>query len=447
MVRLYYILSFLISPLIPLVLKMRELKGKEEPGRMRERLGYASIPRPNGALLWFHAASMGEAASIVPVLKQLCERYPDIHILLTTVTVTSAKNIAPRLPSRAFHQFVPVDTPQAMGRFLKHWKPDMAFWVESEFWPNMILGTQKTGCPMYLLNARVSRRSSERWYRLRSLIQPMLDAFVLILAKSDTDASRLKNLGAERVDVKGNLKFSAPALEADPKITGEIISKIRSDHSVWVAASTHAGEEEVIAEVHHKLKESYPRLLTVIVPRHAHRGQEIAEMMKGRGLRVAQRSKEEEVETDTDIYVADTMGELGIFYRVSDIVFIGGSLIPHGGQNPFEPARLDCAIIYGPHMDNFLEFCHELESSEGALKIHTGEELAARVDDLLRDHDRQEALAQAAREAVKAKEQVIDEVLAILCPAIEDATGVSAKEEVPAEKKPKPKKSKSLENA
>ena len=378
---------------------------------------------------------MGEATSIVPLIRQLLERYPDLHILLTTVTVTSARNIAHRLPEKAFHQFAPIDTPSAIRRFLAHWNPDTAFWVESEFWPNMMLMTRKSGCRMCLLNARISQQSAERWYQLRPLIQMMLESFELILAKSDRDAARLKNLGAYQVEVKGNLKFSSPALEADPKVTSDIVQVV-GDRPRWLAASTHPGEEAMMAEMHQQLKESFPSLLTVIVPRHADRGGEIARELRNKGLKVARRSKEEPIDNDTDIYLADTMGELGIFYRLSGIVFIGGSLVAHGGQNPFEPARLDCAILYGPHMENFTEFCQELESAEGAVRIQNTDELAVRIDDLLRDHDRQEKLAEAAFLAVKAKEKVIDDVLEAICPLIDpEFTLKEAEEEAQASTK------------
>ena len=385
---------------------------------MAERFGKASLPRPQGRLFWFHAASMGESLSVIPLIKELRQRYPEARILLTTVTVTSARMVASRLPEGAFHQFAPLDTPQAMRRFLAHWKPDAAFWVESELWPNMVTMTGNTGCPLFLLNARISERSMKRWFRLRTLAQTMLDAFSLILAKNEEDARRFRNLGALRVDVKGNLKFSAPPLEADSKITGEIISRI-GDRPVWLAASTHPGEETIVASVHQSLKESFPSLLSIIVPRHSSRGDEIAAGLRDSGLSVSQRSREEDIQPETDIYVADTMGELGVFYRIAGIVFIGGSLVAHGGQNPFEPARLDCAILYGPHMENFHEFCTELEAMQGAVRVVSSAELTARVGDLLRDHDREEKLAQAAMKTVQNNQQVTGRVLEALAPYLD----------------------------
>lgn len=413
MLRFYRILTCLLHPLLPLYLKRRARKGKEDVSRMGERFGRASLPRPGGRLFWFHAASMGESLSVIPLIKELRAKYPDARILLTTVTVTSARMVASRLPEGAFHQFAPLDTPQAMRRFLAHWKPNAAFWVESELWPNMVTMTGKTDCPLFLLNARISERSMKRWFRLRTLAQAMLDAFTLILAKSEEDARRFRNLGAQQVEVKGNLKFSAPPLEADSRVTGEILSRI-GDRPIWLAASTHPGEETIIASAHQSLKESFPSLLSIIVPRHSSRGDEIAEGLRDSGLSVSQRSKEEDIQPETDIYVADTMGELGVFYRIAGIVFIGGSLVAHGGQNPFEPARLDCAILYGPHMENFHEFCAELEAMQGAVRVASPAELTARVGDLLRDHDREEKLAVAAMKTVQNNQQVTGRVLEAL---------------------------------
>ncbi len=418
MTGLYRSLSFIAHMFLPLYLRVRAWRGKEDPSRMQERFGRASLPRPHGTLLWFHAASMGEALSVIPLIRRIGETYPDVRFLLTTVTVTSAKMAVERLPNTAVHQFTPVDTPQSIRRFLKHWKPDMALWVESELWPNMILMTEKTGCPMFLLNARISERSMRRWFRFRNVASTMMRAFTLILAKSETDARRFKNLGATRVEQRGNLKFSAPPLEANSKATGELVAQT-GDRPLWLASSTHPGEETIVASVHQSLKESFPALLSIIVPRHSHRGDDIVAGLKDSGLQVAQRSHKEPITQETDIYVADTMGELGLFYRVAGIVFMGGSLVPHGGQNPFEPARLDCAILYGPHMDNFTEFCMELEAVQGAIRVPSAAELGAHVSDLLRDHDWEEEIARAAYKAVQDNQQVIEQVLEALRPYLD----------------------------
>ncbi len=415
---LYLSLSLLIAPLLPLWLRVREKQGKEDGQRRNERVGAAGLPRPQGKLIWFHAASMGESSSVLPLIKSLREMYPDMFILLTTVTVTSARHVATRLPEGALHQFAPVDTPQAVRKFLHHWRPDMAVWVESELWPNMIFTAHARGIPLVLLNARISARSFARWQTFRSFVQRMLSCFALIQAQSEEDAARLRNLGAQHVSMPGNLKFSAPALEADSRLTGEIVSII-GDRKTWLASSTHPGEEAIIGKAHLQLREQFPNVLTIIVPRHNTRGDEIARELSVLGCRVAQRSKGEAITNDTDIYLADTMGELGIFYRLAGIVFVGGSLVPHGGQNPFEPARLDCAILYGPHMENFKEFCAELEAHEATRKVRHERDLVEYVAELLRDHDKQELLAQRALEAARDKQEVLTRVQEALRPLIE----------------------------
>lgn len=421
MVSIYRIVTLLLHPLLPIYLRQRARRGKEDVTRMGERFGRATQPRPSGKLLWFHAASVGEMLSLIPLMKLIQQTYPEMHFVLTTVTVTSARIAAERLPEGIIHQFAPVDTPQAMRRFLGHWQPDMAFWVDSELWPNMLLMTQHTGCPMFLLNARMSGRSAKRWQHFRSLMQAMLETFTLILAKSPEDAERFRMLGAQRVEQYGNLKFSTPPLEADANITEEIREQI-GKRPVWLAASTHPGEEALVAEVHQMLKCDFPNLLTLLVPRHSHRGEAIAAELRTAGLHVTQRSKGETIQPETDIYLADTMGELGVFYRIAGIVFIGGSLVPHGGQNPFEPARLGCAVLYGSHMENFTEFCAVLEAAQGAVRVPSAGELAARVAELLHHPDHAKALAQAAQQAVQDTQQVMQHVLAALDPYLKEVS-------------------------
>lgn len=415
MLALYRIFSWFASLVVPVIILLRIYGKKEDKTRIAERFGKASVPRPGGTVVWIHAASMGESLSVLPVIQKLVSDYPSLHIVLTTVTLTSARTIAPKLPERTFHQFAPVDLPWATTGFVKHWKPDLAIWVESEFWPNQMLSMHKTGKPMVLINARISEHSADNWRRAPYAIRTLLSCFRIILAKSDEDASRLKNLGATNVSCVGNLKFSSPALDADPKVTSEILHLI-GDRPVWVAASTHAGEEEMIGDVHRILHEKFPRVLTLIVPRHNIRGNEIAAQLTAKKLRVSQRSKQEPIGEETDIYLADTMGELGIFYRVAEIVFIGGSLVPHGGQNPFEPARLDCAVLYGPHMENFSEFCAELEAVGGASRVKDSVDLAGQVEALLRDHEKQDQMANAALEVVKGKQDVLEHVIKQLQP-------------------------------
>jgi 3-deoxy-D-manno-octulosonic-acid transferase len=407
--KIYFIASSLLGLVAPLWLKHRARKGKEDALRIAERYGKCVLPRPKGALIWFHAASMGESQSVMPIIRAWLKAHPQIHILLTTGTITSAKHVATRLPERALHQYIPLDVPWMVTRFMKHWQPDMVIFVDSEIWPNMFTQIGASDAYFALLNARISTRSVARWQKTPNFIAGLLANCDAIYAKSAEDASHFKALGAKDAISYGNLKFSSPPLQADPKVTAELINIIAS-RPVWLAASTHEGEEMIIGEVHHHIKEFFPDILTIIVPRHHIRGNDVCYLLERSNLQVSQRSKHMDILKTTDIYVADTMGELGIFYRVAEIAFIGGSLVNHGGQNPFEPARLDCAIIYGPHMHNFNEFCAELERSKAAIQVQDAETLKEAVITLLRDQNQQETLAKAALHAVQANANVIAHV-------------------------------------
>lgn len=418
MLKLYRALTILAAPFIFLYLYYRKSKGKEDPHRFMERLGKASFPRPKGMLIWVHAASVGESISMLPMINAIVEDNPTAHLLLTTGTVSSAQLIESRLPDRAFHQYVPIDIHPFIRRFLKHWKPDLAIWVESEFWPNLITETRKQ-CAMLLVNGRVSNESLQKWRALSSLGKHMLSSFVLSLPQSEEDGKRLRELGAKNVKYIGNLKFDSPSLPADPKEMNEILNMIDQRH-VWLAASTHPGEEELIADVHNALKEEYEDLLTIIVPRHAKRGRDIVNMLESK-VNIAQRSKKEPITADTDIYLADTMGELGLFYRLSSIVFIGGSLVNHGGQNPLEAGRLHCAVILGPFMDNFAEITRELEETGACERIHTKKELQLAVDELFRNQEKQDKLAEAILEVVNNKGGMLNIAMRELNPYLEAA--------------------------
>jgi 3-deoxy-D-manno-octulosonic-acid transferase len=415
---IYRFLTLLATPLIYLYLLKRKLHGKEHATRMPERLGKASFPRPHGGLVWLHAASVGEAHSIAPLMKLISEQHPQASILLTTGTVTSAQLMDAKLPERAYHQFVPVDTWPAVSRFLHHWKPDVAIWTESEIWPNLILMTHARRCPMVLLNARMSLRSYHLWTRFGAVIYPLIRAFDLICPQSDDDAERYTALGARSINMLGNLKHDAPPLPADSKDMAALLAQL-GDRPVWVASSTHSGEELLIAEAHGKLQADHASLLTIIAPRHPNRGGKVASELSELGFQVALRSRGDEIGENTDIYIADTMGELGLFYRVAGIVFIGGSLVPHGGQNPLEPARLDCALLTGPHTSNFTAICSELEGKKALLRVQNVSELVAEVSNLLRDHGKQEELAQTALKLAQDKQGVLTQVRDALSPLLE----------------------------
>lgn len=404
--QLYRLLTFLGAPLIYCYLLYRKKIGKEDPQRFRERLGYAASSRPSGALIWVHAASVGESLAVLPLIQKISQKFPKCNILLTTGTVTSARMIASKLPDNAFHQFVPVDHSLAVTRFLKHWQPNLTLWVESEIWPNLITKTSYY-CPLILVNGRISDRSLKKWQRSPSLSRYLFSRFTLALPQTKLDAKRLEVLGAKNVKYLGNIKFDAPPLAADPKKMGELVSQL-NDRPCWVASSTHSGEECMIGEVHRQLREEIPDLLTIIVPRHPNRAKDIVNELSPLKLDIALRSKVGDITENTDIYLADTMGELGIFYRLVSIVFVGGSLVPHGGQNPLEPARLECAVMFGPHTDNFSEIVGELLENEAVIRVESKEHLKTTLSDLLHNTEKQEELCNAVMKVVESKSGVMD---------------------------------------
>ncbi|MBO6783190.1 MAG: 3-deoxy-D-manno-octulosonic acid transferase, partial [Alphaproteobacteria bacterium] len=324
-------------PLIELLIQQRTMRGKEEPTRVDERRGIPSIERPRGPLVWIHAASIGEAQSVLSLIERILRTSPDLNVLMTTGTVTSAKLMEERLPRRAIHQYVPIDRPRWVGRFLDYWRPGAGLWVESELWPNLVLESRKRGIPLALVNARMSERSRQGWGRAPRLAHTLLSSFDTILAQDEDIAERLRALGAGHVSVTGNLKLAAAPLPATAAELTELQDAI-GDRPVWLAASTHRTEEDAVGSVHAGLADRLPGLLTIIAPRHPQRGEEVEQALERAGLRVARRSKLEAIAPDTDIYLADATGLMGQLYRVSPLAFVGGSLIPHGGQNMLEAA-------------------------------------------------------------------------------------------------------------
>ena len=388
----------LVAPLLPWHLARRARRGKEIAARLPERLGECA-DRPPGGLIWLHAASVGETLSLLPVIEALAERDAALSFLVTTGTVTSAQLLAKRLPPelarRVSHRFAPLDVPAWVARFLDGWRPDVAAFVESELWPNLLAAAAERGIPLALVNARMSRRSAMRWRRLSGLAAKTLGAFRLVLARSDGDAARLVELGAPGATCWGDLKAAAPPLPADPAALAELQAAIGT-RPVFLAASTHPGEEPMVGAAHLALAPRIPGLLTIIVPRHPERGAAVAEALSAMGLAVARRSEGAAPGRDVAVYVADTLGELGLFYRLAGVALVGGSLVPHGGQNPLEPARLCAPILFGPNMWNFEEPVARLLDAGGAVQLAGPSALAEEVGDVLSDSGRARDLADAA---------------------------------------------------
>ena len=348
----YRMLTSLARPAAPLLLKLRERRGKEEPHRRNERMGRPAFPRPGGRLVWFHAASVGETNTVLPLIGALGEQRPSLSFLLTTGTVTSARLAAERLGPRSLHQYAPLDAPEYVRSFLDHWRPDLAVFTESEIWPNLILESSARAIPLALVNARMTKRSYRRWRASSGVARPLFSRFALVLTQNDTLARRFKALGATTAVAAGNLKIDTPP----PPVDSAALERLRpalDGRALLVAASTHEGEDVMVAEAHRELRRSMPDLCTIIAPRHPERGRAIAQMLKGHGLNVAQRSLGALPERTSDAYIADTIGELGMFYTLAPVAFIGGSLVDRGGQNPIEAVRQGAAVITGPHWQNF----------------------------------------------------------------------------------------------
>jgi 3-deoxy-D-manno-octulosonic-acid transferase len=380
--RVYRKLSSAVLPLAPALIKRRLKQGKEDPARVGERRGMSTDIRPHGPLVWIHGASVGEVLAAAALIERL--RALNLRILLTSGTVTSAAIVAKRFPADIIHQYVPYDSPRYVGRFLDHWRPSLALFIESDLWPNLILSSAARRLPMVLINGRMSQRSFPRWSRMSGTISALLGKFEVCLAQSKVDGERFAALGSRNVITTGNLKLDVAAPPADSARLERLMAVTRG-RPIIVAASTHPGEEEILCEAHRTLAGFFPSLLTVIVPRHADRGEAIARTIEAYGLHAGLRSREELPTAITDIYVADTMGELGLFYRLAPVVFMGGSLVPHGGQNPIEAVKLGASIVHGPHVFNFTDVYEALDRAGGARQADTLEVLVKQLGQLLAD--------------------------------------------------------------
>ncbi|MCK1742018.1 3-deoxy-D-manno-octulosonic acid transferase [Bradyrhizobium sp. 139] len=396
--RMYQRLASGLVPLAPALIKRRLKQGKEDPARVGERRGLSRDVRPHGPLVWIHGASVGEVLAAAALVERLREL--NLRILLTSGTVTSAAVVAKRFPPDVIHQYVPYDSPRYVARFLDHWKPSLALFIESDLWPNLILAGATRRVPMVLINGRMSPRSFPRWRRMYGTISALLSRFDICLAQSKTDAERFSALGGRDVVTTGNLKLDVPAPPADAAKLERLMAMTRG-RPIMVAASTHPGEDEMLVTAHRSLVGFFPQLLTVIVPRHPDRGSSISGLITASGLKPALRSRQELPTAATDVYVADTMGELGLFYRLSPIVFMGGSLIRHGGQNPIEAIKLGAAIVHGPHVFNFADVYEALDSSGGARQADTQEALVKQLGQLLADPAMRDKMQRAGSSVVE----------------------------------------------
>ena len=403
----------LLRPVAPLILKMRERSGKEDPRRRGERLGLAGVARPQGIVCWVHAASVGETNAVLPVIEALGNARPDLNFILTTGTVTSAGLAERRLGPNAVHQYVPLDAPEYAARFLEHWQPDLAVFTESEIWPSLILETSARKIPIALVNARLSHRSRRRWQRNKSMAMPLFSRFSVVLAQNERMALGFSVLGARNVSAVGNLKIDAPP----PPIDLNELERLKTaldGRPVFAAASTHEGEEESIAVAHRALARHFEGLCTIIAPRHPERGTALAETLKNLGFTVAQRSLGTLPGPRTEIYIADTIGELGTLYALAPVAFIGGSLVDRGGQNPIEAVRHGAAVLTGPHWQNFRDAYRTLLRHDGAVEVKSSADIAAAVSRLLDSPEELQRMRAGATQALGTLSGALDKTVEAL---------------------------------
>jgi 3-deoxy-D-manno-octulosonic-acid transferase len=412
LIKLYQVVSFFALPLIRLYFILRLSKQKENSQRYKEKFGQWTLSRPQGKLFWIHAASVGEFLAILPLLKEAETKWPEVKFLVTTVTVTSAQIFAKQNLANCIHQFAPVDSYYIARKFFTYWHPDLAIFTESELWPNLVL-TAKKFCPTVLLNARLSDKSYHLWQKLLPVVKAMVKSFDLIIASSELDKNKYAQLGGKNIHNFGNIKEAALPLPANEELLAELQLACKG-RVLWLASSTHGGEEEIILAAHKELHLKYPSLLTIIAPRHPARGDEIQALCHKNNLISSLRSLSEEINSQTDVYIANTIGELGILYRLADIVYVGGSLVKHGGQNIMEPARLDCALITGPHTFNFIENIAALKAANAIIEVQNQQELVEAVSLLLTNKSIRNEMQLKAKQVTYSKREMLNSAIKLL---------------------------------
>jgi len=408
---IYRLLSILIYPLIVPYLFFRVLKKKEDKKRLKERFGHATISRPQGHVIWLHAVSVGEANSALILVEELLKFTPNISILFTTTTLTSASIINSKLPEfkgRVIHQFLPVDSYFCVKSFLNFWQPRVAIFVESEIWPNLIFEVRNMGICAFLVNARMSEKSFKKWLFARKIGFKIFDYFTTIFAQTTEDQKRLAQLSSQEILFYGNLKSQAQNLNFNVAELEKLKAQI-GGRKFWLAASTHKGEEEVVIQVHKTLKKEFPDLLTILVPRHPNRAEEIKILLNG--LNFSQRSKNENITQSSEIYLADSLNELGIFYRLANFAFIGGSLLEIGGHNPFEAIKLSCAVISGVGVFNFKEIYKNLSEANACVMVDSAEKLSRAVEKFLKDENAYKEMCDKASSVIENSENIAKKIV------------------------------------
>ena len=370
--------------------------------RRQEREGYPSEMRPDGQLVWLHAASVGESLSTLPLIEALHAADPQLRILLTTGTASSAEILARRLPTHVQHQFAPLDRPNAVERFLRHWRPQLAMFVESEIWPQMLLQTEALNIPVALINTRFSKKTRRHWRRIKHTLDRLVGRAELLHAQDTATATFLHGITGQTVLDGPNLKSLAAAPPVDEIELERMRASIR-DRAVWLAALTHHGEDEIILAAHELVRESIPGALLILVPRHPERAPEIKEMVQGRGMEFSQRSLNQRISNDTSVYIADSLGEMGLWYALSPVTFLAGSLGNAGGHNAWEPASIGTALVSGPNFENAKASYNKLDLENCVSFATDAKEISSKILTLLEDSELTNHIAEKQRSLVAAE--------------------------------------------
>lgn len=410
---LYSLIFYLCVPLILLRLWWRGRRAPAYRRRIRERFGFI---RPVGApCLWVHAVSVGEVQAARPLLAQLQQRYPEHTLLVTTMTPTGAERVA-ALGGGIEHRYLPYDLPDAVLRFLQRVRPRACLIMETELWPNLLHYCARADVPVVLVNARMSERSARGYARLGGFTRNVLRKLRMIAAQTAADRERLIRLGAEpaRVEVTGSLKFDfAPPSDIGPRAIA-VRKQWGTARQVWIAASTHRGEDELILQAHGRIKQAVPDALLVLVPRHPERFDEVATLCQGQGYQVVRRSAQRACDASTDIFLGDSMGELMLFFAAADVAFVGGSLVPTGGHNLLEPASLGKPVLTGPHMFNFTEIHRQLLDAGASREVRDPAVLAEAVIELLRDDAARQRMGERGQRLVEQNRGALGRVMVLV---------------------------------
>jgi len=376
----YRILINLILLLSPIIILIRLLQIKEDPLRFKEKLGFYSKKKLKGKLIWFHGASVGEILSVIPLIEKLEKNKQIKQILITSNTLSSSKILSRLKLKKTIHQFLPIDTDYNTNKFLSYWDPSIAIFIDSEIWPNMITNIKKKNISLMLINARITKKSFTKWNFFPSSAKKLFQNFDMCLSSSLESKNYLKLLGAKKISYIGNLKFTQSEKTADELSSN--IKKFFLTRKIWCASSTHELEEKICANIHKKLKIKYKNLLTVIIPRHIHRTKKIIKEIKELNLKIHLHDSRKKIDEETDIYLVNSFGQTQSFFKACKTVFLGGSIIEHGGQNPLEAAKYGCQILHGPNVWNFKEIYNLLEVHGVSNKITTTKQLSLKVEQI-----------------------------------------------------------------